>query len=154
MTENLDPSISKTVLDLVKPLEVKVKEQEKEQFDADLAEIAMLENRVQRETTVVYLDKEKKYPFRIRACLSEQEMGELMEMTSKKDEALTQEEQTEITYKILSKIAVNKQMKDKPEWFKENKHKYATQDILVIFLGYMNQVGERADEITKLQKFR
>ncbi len=145
---------AKAALEDIKKFEAIVEAQKKEELDEDLAEIAMLESRVKNETKVIYLDAEKKYPFRVRACLSDQEMGDLQKLFNDKDAASDPEKQAEITYKILSKIAANKHMRDNPEWFKKNRDKYATQDILTIYLGFMEQISERAKEIVRLQNFR
>jgi exonuclease VII large subunit len=155
MTEKTNGIVpdSKAVLAEVAHLEAKVKQFDQTVLDADMQEIQMLESRVQDEYFTIYLDEVKTKPFRVRACLSEQEMEEIQQLQEKKDAAVSREEQENITYTILSKIAYNKLLRD-PEWFRQNKAKYSSQDMLTIFIAYLDNMAERAQEIVKLQNFR
>ncbi len=144
----------KAALEEIKKFEEKVEEQKKVEFDADLAEIALLESRVRNETKIIYLDEEKKCPFRVRACLSDKEMGDIQKLLEDKEAATDPKKREEITYTILSKIAANKYMRDNPEWFRQNRDKYATQDMLTVYLGFMEQMIDRAERIVRLQNFR
>lgn len=144
------------VLKAIEPIKQSVDQQYKEQIDEWQREIAMLESRVANETVTIYLDKEMKCPFKIRACLSEKEIEEIADLLKQKDDAIKNndtEHVNELTYLVLSKIVANPLMRD-PAWFRNNKDKYSQQDLLVILIAFLENIGNRVQEIVDIQNFR
>jgi hypothetical protein len=137
------------LLDEGAPLIEQMEREEKEERDRDLAEISMLERRVQEE--VLEVDLGHGDIIRCRACLSEREMREI-ERLQKEMAAGDQD----AAYQMAEIITVNKLIT--ADYLKENPGRWAVMDLLDVMFGFLedraNKNRERNERVIRAATFR
>jgi hypothetical protein len=118
-------------------------------------ELALLQRRVESNIVEVQMDKEKGETIAIRGSLSDFEIGKITELDNMRKKLNPEDDLemiNEITYVILGIITANPLMT--AEWFKNNRTKYSTEDMLKAYLTYQEQMVTRAQRVAQIQKFR
>ena len=125
-----------------------------EQEDRWQREIALLEKRVHTNIKEVEIG-DKGETIAIRGSLSDYEVGKIIEsykLIQKLDQEKDKEVIDEITYTILAAITANPLMT--PQFFKDNRRKYGTEDMLAVLFSFFELMSDRAKRVAEIQQFR
>jgi len=117
-------------------------------------ELNLLQRRVETNIKEIQLG-DKGETIAIRASLSDYEATEIAKLDDKRtklDPNTDMDLINDLTYTILSMITANPMMT--AEWFKDNRERYSTEDMLSLFLSYLEQMTTRAKRVAEIQQFR
>lgn len=133
----------------------KFKQKIDSQDDRWQRELQLLQHRVETNIKEVQIGDAKEDTIAIRASLSDYEAGEIARLDKHRaalDPNTDEDLINELTYTILSMMTANPLMT--PEWFKNNREKYSTIDMLITFMAFYDMLTARARRVAEIQQFR
>lgn len=127
-------------------------------------EIELLETRVQSNFKDIAID-DNGGTIAIRASLSDAETGKIAKLDKERlklgtkdkegNTILTEKETTkvnELTYEILETVTANPLLNK--TFFRDNRDKYSTEDMLKVILGYYDEMAARVRRVSSIKEFR
>jgi dsDNA-specific endonuclease/ATPase MutS2 len=118
--------------------------------DAEMQAIVALENR--RKKVAAQQKQLQKARAELEKKAELEPVAESVWAEQDAQEQKARDEVEDIAFTILEKVTANEKLTR--EFFKTQRHKYSTQDLLTITLGWQKLMGERAQATVKMASFR